>query len=97
VPDAARGKKSPASPAGDIWLQGNIVNTGSNVGRLLYTPDNICTASNPTLTGQVYAGENFYSSTGWTFTADNSVSLDSPFTGSSTSNDGTTASIATIY
>jgi hypothetical protein len=96
-PTQSGGKKSPASPAGDIWLQGNIVNTGSNVGTLLYTPDNICTASNPSFTGQVYAGQNFYSSTGWTFTADNSVSLDSPFTGSSSSNDGATASLVTIY
>ena len=96
-PTNPRGKKTPASPGGDIWLQGNIVNTGSHVGTFLYSPYNICTASNPSLSGQVYAGGNFYSSTGWTFTADHAVSLDSPFTGSSSSNAGTTASLVTIY
>ena len=79
-PTQTGGKKSAAVPSGDIWLQGNIVNTGSNVGTFLYSPYNICTASNPSLTGQVYAGQNFYSTTGWTFTAD-TLSAHSPFTG----------------
>ncbi len=65
---------------GDIWLKGGSpafgVNvpgsnpTTQNVKVFFYTPDNMCTAANPEMTGQVYVGGYLDTGSGWTMTVD---------------------------
>ncbi len=65
---------------GDIWLKGgspafgvNVAGsnpTTQNVKVFFYTPDNMCTAANPEMTGQVYVGGYLATGSGWTMTVD---------------------------
>ena len=64
----------------DIWLKGGSPAFGTNVSGsnpqtqnvkvFFYTPDNMCTAANPELTGQVYVGGYLATGSGWTMTVD---------------------------
>jgi hypothetical protein len=58
-----------SKPNGDVWDSTRI--TGANV--LLYTPNNICTSSTMTMTGQIYAGNAV--TAGGTFTPNPGVAL----------------------
>lgn len=74
--------------SGDIWLQNGLP---SNVHGFYYTPDNMCTASNPTVTGQAYVGGSFPTGTGWAMTAD--VNMTAALTSSSSSSSGQSLSV----
>ncbi len=45
---------SGSNPNGDVWASNSIA--GANV--FLYTPNNVCTSANMTMTGQIYAGND---------------------------------------
>ncbi len=56
---------------GDIWFD----NTPQNVHTFIYTPDNLCMSSSPTLTGQVYVGGSATgTSVAFTLTEDDTMS-----------------------
>jgi hypothetical protein len=56
---------------GDIWFD----NTPSGVHTFIYTPDNVCMSSSPTLTGQMFVGGNVTgTSVSFTLTEDKNMS-----------------------
>ncbi len=78
-----------SNPNGDIWDSQTIA--GANT--LLYTPNNVCTSANMSITGQIYGGNDVTAS--GTFTPNPGVALPYGITSSGSGTTTTTAAVTT--
>jgi hypothetical protein len=83
--------KSGSYSTGDIWLKSGLA---SNVYGFFYTPDNACTSSTPTMTGQLYIGGNLATGSGWTLTAN--ISMSSNLTQASGASSGESMAVESV-